>query len=161
MKSRAQSLPDLEPPSDLWPALAARLKSAPQVDMSSLQVIDLKSQRAGRRPWRVSLTVPQLAAAAIVLMVLSGSVVWLALGRTAGAGPALAGEPAVVRPVSSAPGQANDYTSAVESLEQALQLQRDRLDPVTSPLWKRICARSKQPLRKRRLRCARIRAICT
>ena len=130
VKARAQQLDDEPPTRDLWPSIAARLEQAPQVDLTSLQVIDLKSPRPVRRAWRVSLTLPQLAAAAVVLMLLTGSAVWLVLSRT-DTGPALASGPEVVRPVSSAGQPADDYASAIQSLEQALQQQRARLDPVT------------------------------
>jgi anti-sigma factor RsiW len=63
--ARAQSLEDTTPAADLWPDIRARLMP-------------------GRRPGvtarrRFSLTIPQLLAASIALVLLSGSGMWLAL----------------------------------------------------------------------------------
>ena len=133
VSARAGGLPDLEPESDLWKGIAARIESMPQADLASLQVIDLRSRKAARQSKRIAISLPQLAAASIVLMLLSGSVVWLAMrgGETAPSSVAAdyTGQP--VRLVSVGPDQVTDYTSAVQALENALRQQRDRLDPVT------------------------------
>src|SRR5690606_9301736 len=88
--------------------------------------------------WRLSLSLPQLAAAAIATMLLSGGGVWLALsgGAAPGApGPAVSG-PAVPGSAGRSTMLAADpwvpgYQSAVSDLERVLVEGRDRLDPGT------------------------------
>jgi anti-sigma factor RsiW len=128
---QAQILPDAEPVTELWPALAARLATAPQADLAPFEVIDLRTQSAVRRKTRITLTLPQLAAAAVTLMVLSGGIVWAALGRAPLPGSASSVVDSSVRTVASEPEGLADYSAALQSLEAALEQQRDRLDPVT------------------------------
>src|SRR5437867_2519222 len=69
--ARARALTARPPAADLWPGIAARLGAAPDA--------------ARRRAWgmparRFSFSLPQLAAAAVALVALSGGVVWLVLG---------------------------------------------------------------------------------
>src|SRR5438132_10355929 len=61
--ARAQALDDLTPAADLWPAIARHVG-----------VVSLDARRARRR---VSFTVPQLAAAAVALALLSAGSAWL------------------------------------------------------------------------------------
>ena len=68
VKSRASSLVDTAPERDLWHAVAERI-GAGGARVAAFQA------RARRR---FSFTLPQLAAASIALMVLSGGMVWLA-----------------------------------------------------------------------------------
>src|SRR2546425_4450883 len=68
--ARARSLEDRPPRTDLWPAIAAGIGLSPSGD-----VADLAERRRGRAR-RVSFTVPQLAAACVALVLLSGAVVW-------------------------------------------------------------------------------------
>ncbi|MEX2280886.1 MAG: zf-HC2 domain-containing protein [Gemmatimonadota bacterium] len=131
VRARSGALPDLLPASDLWSGIATRIESMPQADLSSLQVIDLRTRRASRLSKRIAITLPQLAAASIVLMLLSGSAVWFALKGSQPAAVALDYTGQSVRMVSMGPDQVTDYTSAVRALENALRQQRDRLDPVT------------------------------
>src|SRR3989442_6810968 len=71
--ARARSLEDRPPRTDLWPAIAAGIGLSPSSD-----VADLAERRRGRAR-RFSFTVPQLAAACIALVLLSGAVVWRVL----------------------------------------------------------------------------------
>src|SRR5688500_15403307 len=112
--ARAASLPDSAPAQDLWTGIAPRL-------------------RAFRSPARrrFSFTLPQLAAAGIALMVLSGGMVWVANSSQRAALPSLdAGE---VRPPEVAPASFADpqFDGAVEDLERMLDENRARLDPET------------------------------
>ncbi len=131
VRAYASALPDLTPAHDLWSGIASRIESMPQADPASLQVIDLRSRRASRLSRRIAVTLPQLAAASIVLMLLSGSAVWFAANRGAPTTAAIdyTGQP--VHMVSVGPEQITDYTTAVRALENALREQRNRLDPVT------------------------------
>ncbi|HSL68979.1 MAG TPA: zf-HC2 domain-containing protein [Longimicrobiales bacterium] len=126
---RAESLPDRGPERDLWAGIAARIapRSAEPADP---KVIELAGMRAPARRRRLSFTVPQLAAASVALMLVSGSAVWFALTSTRAAAPIGAlPQPRGVTSVSNA-GTAQ-YADAVRSLELALQQRRDQLDPVT------------------------------
>jgi hypothetical protein len=110
---RAGSLEDRPPASNLWPAIAART-GAP----------------ASRWTRRISFTLPQLAAAALALMVLSGGMVWMArLGGDRTDFPAIDAAPDA-RAVPAAFGGAT-YDEAIEDLQDRLNAGRDRLDPQT------------------------------
>jgi anti-sigma factor RsiW len=132
VRARAESLSDLTPSRDLWSDLAKRIEAVPQADPASLQVIDLRTRQRSGLKKRISVSLPQLAAASIVLMLLSGSVVWFALKPDALAPQAMIDTTsAPVRMVSVGDDRTTDYLSAVTALETALVQQRDRLDPVT------------------------------
>jgi Putative zinc-finger len=126
--ARAASLPDRAPARDLWAGVATRIGAQPS-EGADLKVIDLASRRVVRGARQISLSVPQLAAASIALMILSGSIVWFALGRNASAPVATA--PSPVRQVSNGTQVVAQYSDALRSLEQALATERDNLDPVT------------------------------
>jgi hypothetical protein len=88
--------------------------------------------RSGRR---IAFSLPQLLAAGIALMVLSGGSVWLLHPGAAPGGPAVAAVPAPGGPVvataswqrRAAPG----YDAAVADLERVLAEGRGRLDTAT------------------------------
>jgi len=63
--ARAKALEDRAPKVDLWSGIHARLTPGRRPGVT--------------RPWRVSFSVPQLLAASIALILLSGSGAWLAL----------------------------------------------------------------------------------
>ncbi len=114
-----------EPPAlDLWPSIRARLEPR-------------RPGLAGRiRSWlgagapRFSFTLPQIAAAAAALVVLTGGAMWLAMS----------GHP-VGRPASVAVSEQTEalpvhfdearYATAVQELERTLQLHRAELDTST------------------------------
>ena len=64
--ARAKALEDRAPKADLWSGIHARLTPGRRPGVS--------------RPWRVTFSVPQLMAASIALILLSGGGMWLALG---------------------------------------------------------------------------------
>jgi hypothetical protein len=128
----AANLPDTRPAADLWPGISQRL-----------------DRRASVVPFRQALskqfsfTLPQLVAAGLALMVLSGGMVWIArLGSPGtslppvvadnGADPGVAapdaGDSASIAAVGFADAQ---YDAAVADLEKALEAGRSRLDPET------------------------------
>jgi alkylhydroperoxidase family enzyme len=125
----AGELEDVEPVTDLWPGIAARLDVR-----TPARVVPIDEDwPRGRR--RFSFTMPQLAAAAIALVVLSGAAVWwgsprpgdVALDRSVPAeGRAL--ETTAV-PVSFEADPA--YSDALADLERAFEASRDQLDPAT------------------------------
>lgn len=114
--ARAGTLTDRAPDRDLWPGVAARIGQ--------------------KQPRRFSFTLPQLAAAGIALMVLSGGMVWLArtgdprvdFPQVAASLPAPASSASDVAPVLLGDRQ---FEGAVEDLERILSEGRRRLDPET------------------------------
>lgn len=109
------------PPRDLWPGIAGRIGAA--------------STGARRTARRWSFSLPQLAAAAIALMTMSGGAVWLA--RSSGSAP-----PAIPIATETAPvttpaaihasrSAAQSYAAAVADLERVLAGGRGQLDSTT------------------------------
>src|SRR6266851_453078 len=86
--ARAQSLADTPPATDLWPDIAREIRRAQA---------PARRDRPVRR--RFSLTVGQLLAASIALVLLSGGSVWLAVQQRS---PTTAAEPAVTPQSSTA-----------------------------------------------------------
>ena len=120
--SHAPKLPGSLPDRDLWDGVAARIGA--QADG---RVVPFAPKGARR----FSFTLPQLAAAGIALMVMSGSLVYMAQsGNSRADFPAMSAETAVtnVAPVSLADPQ---YDNAIADLEDALEAGRSRLDPET------------------------------
>lgn len=127
---RAQSLSDTAPAANLWPGIAERL--TPQASV-------VPFVKTGSR--RFSFTMPQLVAAGLALMVLSGGLVWIirledprtnlpaAEAQVASESPASDNQP------DAAPSRVRfgdaDYDQAVADLEKALEAGRSRLDPET------------------------------
>lgn len=119
---RARSLEDCPPENNLWTGIEARLEKRPIV-------VPLETHRARRR---LSFTMPQMAAAAVALIVLSVSATWWARSgaeRGTDGGPPVA----VVQPDPATPTQlaSLDYETAVADFEGLLAMYRDRLDPQT------------------------------
>lgn len=111
----ARALPPTPPATDLWPGVQGRIETR--------TVVSPFRTRLSRR---ISFTVPQLVAAGLALMVLSGGTVWLAqYGGRATALPPLAAngvEPAV--PVDT-------RDAAVADLQEAVAAGRSRVDART------------------------------
>lgn len=113
--SRAQAVTNRGPDTDLWPGIAQRIAAM-----------------GGTRRYAFSL--PQLAAAGIALMVLSGGAVWMLRQQTNAPAPP-APQAAVIENVNPAlvPIDLADakYDQAVADLQEALKAGRSRLDPET------------------------------
>jgi predicted anti-sigma-YlaC factor YlaD len=122
---QAQALPARPPDADLWPGVEARLDRARGWP-------SFGGARQAPAPWRISFTVPQLAAAALALMVLSGGLVWMARSGDTRADlpPLSAGS---VSDSMLAPANFGDaqYDQAVRDLESMLAAGRASLDPET------------------------------
>ncbi len=120
---------DSGPAVDLWPALEDRLSAGRRV-----------LPFAAGEPRRFSFTLPQLVAAGLALMVLSGGLVWLSRiddERTnlppvaaQSAPDAVQPEPADERPLTVSFADTH-YDAAIADLEKALADNRSRLDPET------------------------------
>jgi len=118
---RARGVKEYLPKRDLWPGIASRIGATPAA-----------SPRIGRR-W--SFSMPQLAAAAIFLMTLSGGTVWLLQSGafTPATGPiATAPTPAVAPAAINARSRASQsYSAAIADLERVLAGGRGQLDTTT------------------------------
>lgn len=118
--ARARGLENPGPATDLWPGIAARIGSVP----------------VARR--RIAFSIPQLLAAGIALMVLSGGAAWLlhpSARLAAGSAAAAPGEgPPTQTPLRTAGWErraAPGYDAAVADLERVLAEGRGRLDTAT------------------------------
>lgn len=121
--ARAAALDDRPPAADLWAGVAQRI---------GVRVTPAVVDLGERRRRRFAFTVPQLAAAAVVLISASGAGVWMAMrGDTAA--------PAVSQPVPGSPtarpiswfDSTAAYDASVAQLQRALEQGRDRLDTAT------------------------------
>ena len=123
---RARALTDRDPTVDLWPGIAARIGAT--TPSAGTPVVPL-TRRTGRQ-W--SFTLPELAAAGIALMVLSGGAAML---MHPGAAPlAVAPAPTPAPPVVSVTASQRSrggYDDAVSDLERVLEQGRGRLDTAT------------------------------
>lgn len=140
--AQASLLPDLPPGRDLWPGIESRL--TPRASRGSR---GSRGSRAATAPadgvddgiiplrWRrrVAVTIPQLAAAAIALVVFSVGAMWLALGGAAGPDPAVSAGPAGAAGPGGAPQIvfAAAYNQAIAELEVEFDRRRSELDPET------------------------------
>lgn len=124
--ARAQALDDTPPAADLWPAIARRIAAGTASDVTDLAVY--------RTRRRISFTVPQLAAAGIALMLVSGSVVWKVLSPSATPVAVTPAPPAIAPVPDGAPaawsGDAS-YDLVIARLEQLLAENRTALDTAT------------------------------
>ena len=117
--SRAGALPARPPSADLWPGIEPRL--------ARVGAVVPFQARVGRR---VSFTMPQLIAAGLALMVMSGGGVWVLQhgGRATDMPPVAATADPGLMPASLADPR---YDEAIADLEQALAAGRSELDPGT------------------------------
>lgn len=123
--ARAAAVSDAPPERDLWPGVAARIGGAPRAHLSVFR-------RALTS--RLSFTLPQLAAASLALMVLSGGLVWMAksgdpradfqpLSAQTGTDPG-----ATISPADAAEA----YDVAIAQLQKTLESNRGNLDGETA-----------------------------
>jgi anti-sigma factor RsiW len=126
---RARMLKQQGPERDLWPQIASRIGATPAHGGG---VADLPTRRSSRR-WSFSL--PQLAAAGIALMTLSGGTVWLL--RSGTPQPTImpvasipSAQPTVLNAVAR-PTATQSYAAAVADLERVLASGRGQLDSST------------------------------
>lgn len=115
--NRAGVAEEYLPRRDLWPEIASRIGATPAA-----------SPRIGRR-WSFSL--PQLAAAAILLMTLSGSAVWLMRSTVLPPGATTATPAAAPAAINASNSASQSYTAAVADLERVLAGGRGQLDTTT------------------------------
>ncbi len=119
--ARAKSLADTPPATDLWPDIHARLMRGRGA---------VVSQPGPARARRFSFSIPQLLAASVALILLSGGSVWLAVQQRS---TNTAAEP-VITTQSSTARDANWTGStdvAIAELQAALVQNEKRLDSTT------------------------------
>ena len=129
--SAAGRLPERPPARDLWPGIEARLTPRGQAAADSAAtagggVGDLVVPI--RRYRRVVMTVPQLIAAAIALILFSASGVWLALGGQEA--PRTATVATTQSPLVTTVAF-EGFETTIASLEAEYRSRRDELDPET------------------------------
>jgi hypothetical protein len=116
--TRAKALPDTPPTTDLWPDIRARLTPGrrPEVSRDTTNV---------RR--RFSFSVPQLLAASIALVLLSGGSVWLALQQRPIDTPVATPQPTI----TPAATWTRSTDAAIADLQAVLVQNEKRLDTAT------------------------------
>ena len=116
---RAGALPPRPPAADLWTGIEPRLERF-------ATVMPFQARTVRRR---LSFTIPQLVAAGLALMVMSGGSVWVLQhgGRATDLPQVAAADPSVVPTSLTDPR----YDEAIADLEQALNAGRADLDPGT------------------------------
>lgn len=126
---RARTLKDPVPPRDLWPGIASRIRASAEAPRD---IVDLESRRRTRR-WAFSL--PQLVAAGIALMMVSGGTVWLvSLSNRPDVVTQIVTVPSSENPaisVAARPNASQSYAAAVADLERILAQGRGSLDSST------------------------------
>lgn len=147
LRAELQALPlEAEPSRDLWPGIQGRLRprgasdeSHPQGGGGGSGAISLQERR-GRRPARLSLSWGQAAAAGLVLMLASGSLVWVGLrgggggeipAVASGAGPEGSGGEVADARFVAAEEAFGEYDLAVSDLRRIVSEASDELEPET------------------------------
>ena len=110
--ARARALEDRPPGTDLWPGVAAAMRAG--------KVVPLAARR------RISFSVPQLAAASIALMLLTGGGMWLALHDVRTPSPTFAGPT-----IATTAGWTGRTSAAIAELEDVFARNESRLDTAT------------------------------
>ncbi len=128
--TRAHALVDQPVGADLWGGVAARIGA------SGAPVVDLDARRVRRR---VTLSLPQLAAAAVLLLAVGAGGGTLAFRTPAAPSTARTSVPPAARAIPAGlSGTAElSYDTAVRELEQALDAGRSRLSPKTVAVLQR------------------------
>ncbi len=134
--AQAASLEDRPPSTDLWWGIAERIGPGGE-SHGSAAVLDLEDRRA-RRSWtgrRFTLSLRQLAAAAVMLMVVSGAAAWL---LSDAAEPSAPPRTEALAPPSGASGSvlvsgelSTQYDAAIAELDRLIADNREELGPQT------------------------------
>jgi len=128
--SAAGRLQDVPQAQDLWPGVESRIAGVPLwLPASARKRRDTLSPFRRAISKRLSFTVPQVAAASLTLMLLSGGLVWMARSGDPRADvPPLRAAERLVQPANFAD---DHYDAAVAELERTLNEGRKTLDPET------------------------------
>ena len=133
VKLRAGALAERVPQRDLWSGIAAR------IGLASGEMEVAAPRRMPARRWAFTLSLPQLAAAAVLLLAVGAGATWLSLGPSRV--PAPAGRPVAVgtgvptvgpEPVSAERfAGSGAYQAAIGDFQRVLDANRSRLDTST------------------------------
>jgi hypothetical protein len=124
--ARASALPVGEPPEHLWAGIRQRIET--DVPVAAVAFATVRSRR------RFAFSLPQLAAAAVLVMTLSGGTVWLALSGNRAAQPVGIAENGLSTDSQSLGrlvGNIATFQTTIAELEEALARRSETLDPVT------------------------------
>lgn len=131
LASDLRSLPrDATPPSDIWAGISRRLDGTTpgaEPDAADVLVLPGVSKSHGAAGRRISFTIPQLAAASVVLAVMSASIVWMATSRPTQAPSSGSGTVGAVRFVTDEAS----YDAALDELMTIVETARPYLAPET------------------------------
>jgi hypothetical protein len=151
---RARQLPGRPPATDLWPAIEAGIGARPEARFWSARARAATTDSAKAR---FSFTLPQLVAAGLALMVMSGGGVWVLQhgGRATSMPPVAATDP-ISAPPRTVPAGMTDprYDEAIADLQQALEAGRTQLDARTIAIieaWR--CSAGRPRWSEARRRC--------
>ncbi len=132
---QAQGLRDREPSRDLWPSIAAGLAPRGTArEQGAGDVIPLDEHRRAKAPVRpsyVRVTMPQLAAAGLVLMMASGAGAWMLRPALGDEAVATFASPSLVQMAAQGDGLVSPYADEVAVLQEALSRLADVLAPST------------------------------
>src|SRR5437773_2482622 len=125
--SRARALPTEAPKADLWPGIEARIRGVAPAARPARA-----ARRGGFTAIRFSFSLPQLAAACLALVILSGGTVWYAMRPEPARGPGIFADRSASR-LAPASLNAPDHVAIqdVEELRRVLAAGREKLDPAT------------------------------
>lgn len=118
-------------PDGIWEGIQDRIDGTQPGDAEDTRVVAFPGAGVRRRRFRFSI--PQLAAAAVVVSVLSAATVWMAIsgvGATGAAGIVAGDMPATAVHAASMENEAG-YAAAVAELEALVEQGRGRLAPET------------------------------
>lgn len=128
---RAAALGDIQPARDLWPDIVGTLRAA-RGRSAPAQVIPFPGDAEVRRRRGTFLTVPQMAAASVVLIALSAAATWWAgMGGVVQGTPAVAADGAPVALVSDLARPPEALARELSGLEGVFAQVRDSLDAGT------------------------------
>jgi anti-sigma factor RsiW len=131
---QAGQLPGRPPATDLWPGVEQRLDSRGFARLwHSASPAEARKAKADAKA-KFSFTLPQLIAASLALMVMSGGGVWVLQhgGRATSMPPVAATDPIAVPGTVLPAGMADPrYDEAIADLQQALDAGRTQLDAKT------------------------------
>jgi hypothetical protein len=122
--THARTLPEIAPDEDLWPGIAARVAAFARTDQPPPMGVRMASS------WGITMSWPQLVAAGLMLVVLSGGGAWFAAKGRRPSVTAAVQQPAgtTVMPAAQSDPQ---YAAEVMELQKALDERRGQLDPET------------------------------
>jgi hypothetical protein len=157
---------DVLPQGDLWPGILSKIASGqqgdarPAIDSGRVEAWPHTASRRAQR--QITLSLPQLALAASLLIAVSAAVAYVAAGRAVGLPPAstvareapiqAVAEPMLAPSPDVTPANFADaaFDRAVSDLERTLDEQRETLDPRTIVIIERNLAVIDEAIRQAR-----------